>query len=185
LTNQINYSVFGLQSDRLLFRKLVQDDFDACLPFFQNPESNRYWKGNSSEPVILATEWFDNQLWRYDNNKGGINVLIHRQTNQLIGWCGLIIQNVDGQEELEVSYSIMPSHWKLGYATEAAKTCIDFAFKNNLSDTLISIIHVNNIESTRVAIKNGLALERETTYHNNPVHIFRIKKSTESNNKFQ
>ena len=83
---------------------------------------------------------------------------------------------VDGIEELEIGYSLMPEHRGKGYALEAAKTCKDYAFENNLSDALISIIHIDNKASERVAISNGLKLDKTTTYNNSPVNIFRINK---------
>ncbi len=166
-------SLFGEQTERLVFKKLELSDFDNCLEFFLDPRSNRYWKSEVTDPLLLAKEWFDKQQWRYQNNKGAINLLIHKQTQELIGWCGLVVQTVDSVEELEVAYSIIPRHWNKGYATEAAKKCIDYAFEKKMSSSIIAIIHSDNIESQRVAIKNGFKMETKTLYHNNPVIIFR------------
>jgi RimJ/RimL family protein N-acetyltransferase len=84
---------------------------------------------------------------------------------------------VDEVEELEVGYSIIPKYWGIGFAPEAAKKCIDHAFANHLSDSIISIIQVDNKESIRVAEKNGLTVDKETVYHDNRVKIFRIRKN--------
>lgn len=172
----MKYDLFGQNTERLIFRKLINSDFEACLEFFLDPRSNRYWKSEIEDPKALALEWFEKQQWRYQNNKGAINALISKQTNQFVGWCGLILQTIDGEEELEVAYSVIPMHWNNGYATEAVKKCIDFAFENNLRDSIISIIHVDNVESKKVALKNGLAIEKTTVYHDNSVNIFRIMK---------
>ena len=91
-----------------------------------------------------------------------------------IGQCGLLKQTVDGIEELEIGYSLLPEHRKKGYASEAAKKCKSFAFEHKLSNTLISIIHVDNKPSQRVALNNGMAWDKTTTYKNNPVHIYRV-----------
>lgn len=156
----------------------MPDDFATCLSFFKNPASNRYWKSAITDPVLLCREWFDKQQWRYIHEKGGANILVHKKTQQMIGWCGLLVQIVDGSEELEVGYSIMPEHWGNGYATEAAKICIDYAFAHNLSDSVISIIQINNRESIRVAEKNGMKITKETVYHDNAVYVYRISKRT-------
>jgi RimJ/RimL family protein N-acetyltransferase len=170
----MNFQLFGEQTERLVFKKLEPTDFSDCLRFFLDPRSNRYWKSDISSPLELANQWFAKQQWRYENNKGAINLLIQKQSNEIIGWCGLIVQTIDGKEELEVAYSIIPTHWKNGYATEAAKKCMECAFHNNWAESVISIIHVDNIESQRVAIKNGLAVDKRTIYHDNPVIIFRV-----------
>ena len=169
----MSYQLFGQQTERLFFKKLEFVDFNACLEFFLDPLSNRYWQSEISDSLMLAKEWFDKQQWRYANNKGAINLLVHKQTQDMIGWCGLLVQTVDGVEELEVAYSIIPRHWNRGFATEAAKKCIDYSFENNFSSSLISIIHVDNIQSQRVAIKNGFKIDAQTLYHGNPVIIFR------------
>jgi ribosomal-protein-alanine N-acetyltransferase len=104
-----------------------------------------------------------------------MNVLVDKGSGAFIGQCGLLIQDIDGCEEVEVGYSIMPAYWRMGYATEAAQKCIAHAFENNLADSLISIIHENNTESEKVALKNKMTLDRKTIYGNNPVKIYRIK----------
>lgn len=104
-----------------------------------------------------------------------MNALSHKSTNEFIGICGLLVQTVDDVQELEIGYSILPNHWKNGYATEAAVKCKEYAKVNDLTDSLISIIHVDNIPSQKVAQNNGMVLDKTTTYRNNPVHIFRIQ----------
>ena len=94
-------------------------------------------------------------------------------TNEFIGQCGLLVQTVDGIKELEIGYSILPQFWKQGYATEAAKKCSIFAKENDFVQSLISIIHIDNLPSQKVALKNGMHLDKTTVYDNNPVHIFR------------
>ena len=90
---------------------------------------------------------------------GGMNVLVNKQTNAFIGQCGLLVQTVDGIKELEIGYSILPKYWRQGYASEAAQKCKAFAIEHNFTESLISIINVNNIPSQKVAINNGMHLD--------------------------
>jgi [ribosomal protein S5]-alanine N-acetyltransferase len=174
----MNYLLTGEQSSRLLFRKLEPTDFSLWLPFFKDPLWNKYWSMKKQTPKQHCRQWLDKIFHRYENNLGGMNVLIEKETGKFIGQCGLLIQTVDEVEELEVGYSIMPLHRGKGFAPEAAKKCIDFAFANHLRGSLISIIHKDNIESQIVAAKNGLRLDKVTVYDNNPVGIYRIIKKT-------
>jgi RimJ/RimL family protein N-acetyltransferase len=66
--------------------------------------------------------------------------------------------------------------WNKGYATEAARKCRDFAFTNSYTDTLISIVHVDNIKSEKVALKNGMTKTQQTVFKGMPVNIFMINK---------
>ncbi|MBL7865581.1 MAG: GNAT family N-acetyltransferase [Cyclobacteriaceae bacterium] len=166
-----------METSRLRFRKVTPDDYDRCLPFFQHPLSHRYWKTEGQSPEALCDAWMNRQRWRYENGKGGALALIDKESHALVGWCGLLIQEVDQSEVVEVGYSIMPDHWGKGYATEASRACIDHAFNHAWCESIISIIQVDNIESRRVAEKNGMTISRETTYHGNEVFIYVISKS--------
>ena len=76
-----------------------------------------------------------------------MNALIEKESGKLIGHCGLLIQNVDKITELEIGYSLLPEFWNKGFATESAKKCRDYAFKNNLSNSILQLIRTRNATS--------------------------------------
>lgn len=170
------YLLDNQTSERLIFRKLKESDFEEWLPFYHNLKSTQYWEGLPTDPIEACRSQFDRVFERYEKDLGGMNALISKETGDLVGICGLLVQMVDNIEELEIGYSILPKFWLQGYAFEAAQKCKQFAFENSFSDSLISIIHVDNIPSQKVAQKNGMFLDKTTTYKNNPVHIFRVKR---------
>ena len=110
------------------------------------------------------------------NFKEKMNALIEKSSGQLIGYSGLLVQVVDGLTELEVAYSLLPAFRDKGFASEAAKRCQDYAFENNFTDSLISIISLSNAASANVANKNGMVIDKQTIYKENQVNIFRIYK---------
>lgn len=97
------------------------------------------------------------------------------ETTRYFDFSANMVQEVDGINELEIGYSHHPAFWGKGYATEAAQKCRDFAFENNFAETLISIVHVDNTASAKVATRNGMKLEKTTVYKEIPVNIFRIQ----------
>ncbi|MCL6265124.1 GNAT family N-acetyltransferase [Flagellimonas myxillae] len=163
-------------SERLMFRKLLQEDFDSWLPFYHDSRSTEFWEGLPSDPKEACQQQFDRVFERYDQGLGGMNALILKKTGQLIGLCGLLVQTVDEIQELEIGYSVLPEFWLQGFAFEAANKCKVHAFDHQLSTSLISIIHIDNIPSQKVAIKNGMFLDKTTSYKDNPVHIFRVNQ---------
>ena len=165
----------NVTTERLLFRKVAPSDFQAWLPFYHDPSSTLYWNGLPKDPTIACNEQFYRIFERYALNLGGMNAVIHKNTGELLGLCGLLLQTVDGVSEWEIGYSLLPKFRKMGYATEAAKACKTYATKNILAPSLISIIHINNNPSIQVAIKNGMRLDKTTTYKNNPVAIYRVQ----------
>lgn len=160
-----------------MFRLLSRDDFSRWTELFEEPEAGRFLGlEDLPTPRERCQKWFAFTENRYNNGLGGMNVLIDKQTNQLIGQCGLLVQEVDKQIELEVAYSILPRFWNQGYATEAARRCRDCAFRFGWTDSLVSVIHVENVYAARVAKNMGMKQGKETVFRQMPVHVFRIEK---------
>ena len=172
----MKYLLHGQESQRLKFRSIDTLDFDEWLEFHKDPSARKYWIEDFQDPLSECEKWYQKQQYRYDNDLGGMNALIEKQSGKLIGHCGLLVQKVDGVKELEIGYSLLPKHWNKGFASEAAMKCRDFAFENNFWDHLISIISLTNIPSQKVAEKNGMTVSKRTTYGQNQVYIYRIDK---------
>ncbi|MEM7382216.1 MAG: GNAT family N-acetyltransferase, partial [Bacteroidota bacterium] len=133
-----SYLLEGEESQRLLFRRISPEDFDSWLPFYEDPSSTAFWEGLPKDPITACEEQFERVFERYEKELGGMNALIKKDSFELIGICGLLVQIVDDIEELEIGYSLLPKFRGKGYATESAQKCRDFAFENGLSDSLIS-----------------------------------------------
>lgn len=165
----------GLESERLRFRRLKESDFDTWLQFFQDPESWKYLHlSDNPDPVVQCRAWFDRTFKRYRVKRGGMHVLIQKETGDFIGQCGLMLRTLDQTEEIEVGYSVMPHFQRQGYAIEAAQETRNWAFQNYDCDSVISMIHQANQKSIMVALHNGMTLDKETIYEDIPVHIYRI-----------
>jgi RimJ/RimL family protein N-acetyltransferase len=106
------------------------------------------------------------------------STLINKDTNEFVGQCGLLAQEVDGEQKVEVGYHIFKKHWGQGYAPEAAKLFIDYGFKNNQATSIISIINTGNVRSQKVAHKNSLTKIKQTTWSNLDVFIYQIDKKS-------
>jgi [ribosomal protein S5]-alanine N-acetyltransferase len=174
----MKYLLTGEQTDRLDFRLVDQSYFDLWIELFHHPDPAKFLGMQEIDtPYEQCREWFHRVEERYKNDLGGMNALFDKNTNELIGQCGLLVQEVDGEEELEIGYSVLPRFWYHGYATEAAVKCRDFAFQNNFTETLISIINVENTRSEKVALKIGMVKTRQSVFKNMAVNIFRINIS--------
>jgi ribosomal-protein-alanine N-acetyltransferase len=170
----VKYLLDGQETERLHFRKIQTSDFDAWLEFFRDSRTHRHWSPMQNPPEVECQMWYEKQHWRYQNDMGGMNALIEKKSGKLIGHCGLLVQTVDEITELEIGYSLLPEFWQRGFATEAARRCRDFAFANELTDSLISIISCTNLPSQKVAMGNGMNQVNVTIYHGIEVFIYRI-----------
>jgi len=85
---------------------------------------------------------------------------------------GPLKREIDGEVIYQVAYSLKPNYWGNGYATETAKTMKRYGVDKIGLKKLISIIHVDNEPSMKVARKNGMQALRESEFKNLPVIIF-------------
>jgi RimJ/RimL family protein N-acetyltransferase len=175
----MKYLLTGEHTERLEFRLLKDSDFETWLPFFADKSVATFLALDPEKSSKELCEfWFEKVYNRYNNDLGGMNVLIDKQTGNFVGQCGLLVQEVESKTRLEVGYSLLPQFWGKGYATEAAKKCKLFAFENNFTNSLISIIHPDNFPSQKVAENNGMKLMRkiEGGHFGMPANLFEIKK---------
>lgn len=164
-----------LEISRLLLRPNVERDIDhwtrfmsseACLEYFP-----AYQQGN---PEDHATKWIEKQIGNYDAGKYGMLSVIEKDTGAYVGQCGLLHQSIDGAEELEIGYSLLHYMWGKGYATEAGLALKNWAFDHQLVPSLISIIHRDNDGSKKVAKRLGMTMEKELTWKELPISIYRV-----------
>jgi len=168
------YLLNGQQTERLIFRNVSLNDFNEWIAFFKDPETSRHWESEKEDPGTECRKWYERQLQRYADKEGGMNALVEKISGKLVGHCGLLKQEVDGIDEVEIAWSLLPAFWNKGYATEAAMQCRNYAFENDLSASLISIISFTNRPSEKVALKVGMHLDKTTIYKHNAVNILRI-----------
>lgn len=172
------FYVDGLETERLITRYLTPADVEIWQKFLADAESTAYLPNIDNRPLAEWTQfWIDRQLTRYRENKYGLQALIHKETGEFVGQCGLLLQDVNGTPELEVGYQIFKQFRGKGYATEAARRFRDFGFEHAQAPSIVSIIHVNNVNSQRVAVRNGMRQGERLPLYGMEVFIYRISRA--------
>lgn len=103
-------------------------------------------------------EWLDKQISRYEKFGFGLWAVILKETDEMIGQCGLSMQPWKDREVLEVGYLFQRQYWHNGYAIEAANACKEYAFEVLDASEVCSIIRDTNTASRNVAIRNGMSV---------------------------
>lgn len=98
--------------------------------------------------------------------------LLLKTNEQFIGIAGLLHQEIEDQEETEISYRIIREDWNNGYATEAAYACREYAQNILGKKRLVSLILPENIASIRVAQKLGAKKEKSVLSNGNYHDVF-------------
>lgn len=142
------------ETERLQLRELKQSDFDDVCKLLQDPEVMYAYEGAFSKQEVQ--DWLDKQYTRYRNNGFGLWAVIDKDSRELIGQCGVTMQDYNDKKVPEIGYLFRKEFWHKGYATEAAKACKKYAFDKLNLDGVYSIIRDNNIASQKVALRNGM-----------------------------
>jgi ribosomal-protein-alanine N-acetyltransferase len=103
--------------------------------------------------------------------------IIEQFSGKLVGLCSLIEKEVEGQTETELGYFLLPVYWGKGYATQAARRVVEYAFANLHLESLVAIIRPDNAASIGVARRLGMELEREVLRSDGVARqVYRLKR---------
>lgn len=163
-----------LETERLILREITHADLDDLLAIWGDQEVMRLFPKTLDRADLDG--WIDRNLKRYEQYGHGLWAVILKSEQKLIGDCGLVIQEVDGAEELEVGYHFNKNYWGRGLAAEAARGCMEFAFTRLNRQRIISMIRPENLPSRRVAERNGLRIEKEVFWRGYQHYVYTIQR---------
>lgn len=152
-----------IETERLYLREMNQSDFDSLCKIVQDEETMKAYEGAFTDAE--AQEWLNRQIERYEKWKFGLWAVVLKETNEMIGQCGLTMQPWKEKEVLEIGYLFNRMYWHQGYATEAAIACKDYAFDQLGAKEVCSIIRDSNKASQNVALRNGMRKKDTWTKH--------------------
>lgn len=147
-----------LETERLYLREMTSDDFDNLCLILKDKEVMYAYEHAFDDYEVKA--WLEKQLLRYQNDKIGLWAVILKETNEMIGQCGLTYQDTGSETVLEIGYLFRKAFWHRGYASEAAKACRKYAFDTLNAKRVYSIIRDSNKASQNVAKRNGMTAEK-------------------------
>ena len=152
-----------LETERLYLREFEQGDYGALKKILQDKETMYAYNGAFDNRETL--DWLERQLARYQEYGFGLWAVILKETDEMIGQCGLTMQTWKDRQLLEIGYLFQRAYWHKGYATEAAAACKEYAFAKLDADEVFSIIRDTNIPSQNVALRNGMTKIDTWTKH--------------------
>jgi RimJ/RimL family protein N-acetyltransferase len=165
-----------LETQRLRLREIEPFDLDFLTTILGDPEVMRYYPKALDRAGSAA--WLERQRERYARDGHGLWLVLDRKSGEPLGQVGVLQQDLGDVVETEVGYLIARSHWRKGYAIEAARACRDWAFSSLGVDHVISLIRPENLPSQAVARSNGMTLERTIEWHGFTHHVFGIARAS-------
>lgn len=144
-----------LETERLRLRTMNEHDASFLYDMlFQDEEVMKYYP--SLKDKQQTKEWI---AWNQKNDRmyhTSLWIIEDKETNELLGQSGIVLQNIEGQTELEIGYMLKKAAWGNGYAAEAAKGCLTYGFEEMKVRRMVSLIRPDNEASVKVALKMGM-----------------------------
>ena len=148
-----------LSSDRLILREFSMDDWQAVHKYATDPEVTRFmeWGPNTEQNTRdFIRRAIDN---RESQPRMHYELAISlRDTDRLIGGCAIAVSDPESRRGW-IGYCLNRSCWKQGFATEAAKTLVEFGFDDLNLHRIVATCDAENTASSRVLEKIGMKRE--------------------------
>ena len=167
-----------LETPRLELREMNLADMAALSSMLQDERVMYAYNGAFDDEETRA--WMEKQLRRYREFGFGLWGMFLKDTDEMIGQCGITMQEYRAAQVPEIGYLLAYGHWHNGYATEAAAACRAYGFDALHFDALYSIIRDTNVASQRVALRNGMRWVDTVAKHYRgtemPHRVFRVRR---------
>lgn len=144
------------KSERLGFRNWYDTDLDEFAKMNADSEVMEHFpmpltKNETSEFIERLQKHYE----KYNYNYFATEILT---TGEFIGFIGLAYQDYESEvtPATDIGWRLKKSAWRYGYATEGAKRCLEFAFKDLNLEHIISTFTEKNIKSEHVMKKIGM-----------------------------
>ncbi len=143
-----------LETKRLLLREMRPDDFQAMFQVLGDPQT--MWHYPYTPDGQHVRDWIERNINRYMKDGFGLWAVCLKETGELIGDCGLTLQNINGEILPEIGYHIRRDCHRKGYASEAAKGVRDWVFQNTDYPAVYSYCRYTNLPSIKTAESIGM-----------------------------
>ena len=164
-----------LETERLILREMAEEDFEALHAIFCDAETMQHYPAPFDAEKTRS--WIARNQERYVELGFGLWAVVLKETGEVIGDCGLTLQNIDGESVPEIGYHIWKSLWRKGLGSEAARAVRDWTFTHTDYPCIYSYMKYTNVGSYSTAIANGMRKVKEYADPVNTIsHVYRITR---------
>lgn len=164
-----------IETQRLLLRELTCEDYDALYAVLADSDIMKHYPYTFDEARVRR--WITRNIERYHTEGFGLWAVVLKETGEMIGDCGITMQNIHGKMLPEIGYHIRKDQQRKGYASEAAAACIRYAFENYAFPAVYSYMKYTNVASYATAMKNGMRfLEQYEDPDNTYTRVYAITR---------
>lgn len=148
-----------IETDRLLLRELLFSDVDGLFELESNPNVHLFVGNKPVTHIDECRAYVEFIHQQYKDFGTGRWAVILKETNEFLGWSGIkfITNEINNHKDFyEIGYRFIEKYWGKGYATEAGKAFIDYAFNEMKVEALYAYADAGNENSRKILEKLGL-----------------------------
>lgn len=159
-----------LTTDRLLLRELRTSDFDRYAESVADPVASRFTSG----PLDRRGAWrvLAKLTGAWLLTGAGWWAIELRETGDFVGTVGAFFREpgtpLGTEHDLELGWTVLPSHWRRGIATEAARAAMAHGFAHHDVARAVAHIDPENVASIGVSTAIGMTLEGTIDFYGQP-----------------
>jgi len=142
-----------METERLLLREMTDDDFQALYKVLADSDIMQHYPYTFDE--VRVRNWIERNIERYRVFGFGLWAVCLKETDEMIGDCGLTMQLIKGEIKPEIGYHIRADKQRKGYAKEAAIAVRDWTFNNTPFNIVYSYMKHTNEVSAQTAMSYG------------------------------
>ena len=142
-----------METERLLLREMTDDDFQALYKVLADSDIMQHYPYTFDE--VRVRNWIERNIERYRVFGFGLWTVCLKETDEMIGDCGLTMQLIKGEIKPEIGYHIRADKQRKGYAKEAAIAVRDWTFNNTPFNIVYSYMKHTNEASAQTAMSYG------------------------------
>jgi [ribosomal protein S5]-alanine N-acetyltransferase len=162
-----------IETERLVLREFQRADLEALARILSDPAVMKFSLTGVSS-VDQVREKIESFLACYQVFGFGKWAVVLRESSELLGYCGIAVEQIDGNDEKELGYRLDSKYWGRGLATEAASAAIKCGFERFNLPYILGIVECENIASVRVLEKVGMRHQKITIFHKVKMDVYRI-----------
>jgi ribosomal-protein-alanine N-acetyltransferase len=159
---------------RMAATRIKAADFDDLLLLNQDPEVAKTMAGVRTDAE--TREFIRSSIEHWERHGYGFWIFRDRIDGRFIGRAGLHHVEIDGAQEIEIAYAVMPAFWRRGFATEMACAILEVAATLGIRD-MVAFTLPTNLGSRGVIEKVGFRFERDIIWANLPHVLYRTKQT--------
>lgn len=143
-----------IETERLVLREITDADFAEVASMLQDPEVMYAWEQPFSAAEVW--DWIAKNQQRYRNEGYSYFLVSDKVSNTVVGLAGPLIEKIENEAFIGIAYIFKRKYWGNGYAVEAGRACLTYAFEHLQADKVIAQIRPSNQRSRQVAKRLGM-----------------------------